>query len=248
MQNPPSLANVAVVTYTTSKYADLWPVHFGQLSEHLGGIKSYVFSDKGSGAKFDFKEHELIEHDDAAQYWFQYVTGLDQVKEDYVIYLQDDFFLYADVDHNLVSKVRDYLASTEYDFARMIRAGYQTPLNKHTKDNFFEVDMATQDAFSMQATMWKKGRLRNLYTHVASAKWLEGEHWNVGARQTGVKGVFTWNGEPPVGKFHYDSKVWPYVCTAVCKGLWAMDEYPEIMKGLMAKYNIDVNLRGVRRR
>jgi len=242
------LANVAVVTYTTSKYRDLWPVHFGQLKKHLGGIKSYVFSDKGSGAKFDFSGHELIEHDDADEYWKQYLTGLDHVKEDFVIYLQDDFFLYADVVHERIAKVRDYLLDTDYDFVRMIRCGYNTPLDRHTKDNFFEVDMATQDAFSMQATMWKKNRLSKLYSHVGSEKWLESEAWNVGARQCGIKGVFTWNGEPQVGKFHYDSVVWPYVCTAVGKGLWNMDEYPEIMKGLMAKYNIDVNVRGVRRR
>lgn len=244
----PNLDDVACVTYTTSKYRDVWPIHFGQLSKHLGGIKSYVLSDKGSGQLFDFKEHQLIEHDDNSPYFVQYINGLDQIKEEYVIYLQDDFFLYADVPHDHVEKVKQYLKETDYDFVRMIRCGYSTPLDRHTKDNFFEVDMATPDAFSQQASLWKKPRIRQLYAHVGSQKWLEGEHWNVGCRQVGIKGVFTWNGEPQIGKFHYDSVIWPYVCTGINKGQWNMDEYPEAMARLVKEYNIDVSLRGVRKR
>ncbi len=243
-----SLDKVACVTYTTSKYADVWPMYFGQLNEHLNGIKSYVLSDFGSSQKFDFTGHTVIEHDDAKEYWRQYVEALDQIEEPYVIYCQEDFFLYADVNRDLLQKALDFLEDSDYDYVRLIRCGYQTPLKDHIKDNFFEVDMATQDAFSMQATLWKKGRMRNLYTHVASQKWLESEAWNVGARQVKIKGVFTWNGEPQVGKFHYDSKIWPYVCTGINKGQWNMDEYPEIMKQLVAKYNVDVSIRGVRRR
>jgi hypothetical protein len=239
---------VCCVTYTTSKYADVWPIHFNQLTKHKGGLKSYALSDKGSKGLYPFLEHKLIEHDDATAYWAQYVQALDQIPEEYVIYLQDDFFLYADVNHELLERALEFLKNSDYDYVRLIRCGYQTPLDKHVKDNFFEVDMATQDAFSMQATLWKKRRMRDLYTHVASQKWLEGEHWNVGARQMKIKGVFTWNGEPQIGKFHYDSVIWPYVCTGINKGQWNMDEYPEIMQRLVTHYSIDVTKRGVRRR
>jgi len=221
-------------------------MYFGQLSEYLGGLKSYVLSDRGSGKAYDFKEHQLIEHNDADKYFVQYVNALDQITEDYVIYCQEDFFLYANVNHDMLQKARDFLESSNYDYVRLIRCGYQTPLKEHVKDNFFEVDMATQDAFSMQATMWKKSRMRMLYTHVGSEKWLEAEHWNVGARQVGIKGTFMWNGEPQIGAFHYDSRVWPYVCTGINRGKWNMDQYPEIMKELVVKYNVNVNVRGVR--
>ncbi len=244
----PLLDEVCCITYTTSKYADLWPCHFGQLSKHIGGIKSYVLSDYGSGQVFDFKEHKLIEHDDRDPYFLQYVRALDAIPEKYVIYLQEDFFLYSDVNHELLQRALDFLKKSDYDYTRLIRCGYQTPLDKHVKDNFFEVDMATQDAFSMQATLWKKSRMRQLYTHVTSQKWLESEQWNVGARQCGIKGLFTWNGEPKRGAFHYDSVIWPYVCTAVNRGLWNCDQYPETMARLFKEYNIDPSIRGIRKR
>ncbi len=241
------MKNVAAITYTTSKYADAWPAHFGQLSKHLGGIKSYVFSDKGSDAKFDFSKHTLVEHYDAAPYWVQYTTGLDFVKEDYVVYLQEDFFLYADVNHEMLQKYVNFLEKSDYDYVRLIRCGFETPLDKHVGNNIFEVHMDTNDAFSMQATLWKKESIRKLYAHVKSEKWLEGPHWDRGCREVGIKGTFCWSGEPKVGKFHYDSKVWPYCCTAINKGQWNLHEYPIQMEQIVEEYNIDVSIRGVRR-
>jgi hypothetical protein len=132
---------VCCVTYTTSKYADIWPMYFNQLTKHKGGIKSYALSDTGSGSMYPFLEHQLIEHDDNTQYWAQYAQALDKIPEDYVIYLQDDFFLYADVNHELLQRALDFLKDSDYDYVRLIRCGYQTPLDKHVKDNFFEVDM-----------------------------------------------------------------------------------------------------------
>jgi hypothetical protein len=242
------LDNVACVTYTTSKYADVWPIHFGQLTKHLGGLKSYVFSDKGSSSKFDFKEHQLIEHEDSDPYWKQWIDGLKHVDEQYIIYLQDDFFLYDDVKHEFIAKYRDFLANNDYSYVRLIRCGYETPLDRHICDNIFEVHMNTADAFSQQATLWKKNDFIKLYDHVKSIKWLEGEHWNVGCRELGIKGTFCWLGEAKRGAFHYDSKVFPYVCTAINRGQWNCDQYPETMARLLKEYNIDVTKRGVRRR
>lgn len=243
-----SLKDIACVTYTTSKYADLWPMYFGQLSKHLNGIKSYVLSDFGSSKIYNFAEHIPIEHDDAEPYWAQYSRSLELIPENFVIYCQEDFFLYADVNHDLLQKALEFLENSDYDYVRLVRCGYETSLKDHIENNFFKVDMSTPDAFSMQATLWKKSRMQHLYRHVASQKWLEGEHWNAGARRLNIKGVFTWNGEPKIGKFHYDSIIWPYICTGINKGQWNMDEYPEIMQSLVKEYNIDTSVRGIRKR
>lgn len=237
---------VACVTYTTSKYADVWPIHFGQLEKHLGGIKSYVFSDVGSSNKFDFSKHTVVEHDDKDPYYVQYTQGLNHVKEDYIIYLQDDFFLHKDVDHSQIQNCISFLDESKFDFVRLLRCGYQTPLDKHVKDCFYEVYQNTSDIFSMQSTIWRKSRFVELYNHVKSEKWLEGKHWEDGCREIDIKGVFTWHGEKQIGKFHYDSIVWPAVCTGINRGQWNMDEMPEVMNRLIQEYNIDTSIRGIR--
>lgn len=240
--------NICCITYTTSKYKDVWSMHFGQLTKHLNGLKSYVFSDEGSNDLYQFNEHELLEHSNEDPYWVQYTNSLDKVKEDYVIYLQEDFILYDDIKKNKLEYYSYFLNSTNYDYVRLIRCGYQTPLNRHIIDDIYEVNMNTNDAFSMQATMWKKQSLKNLYKKVKSEKWLESSHWNDGCRDLNIKGTFVYNNEPKKGDFHYDSIIWPYVCTAINRGKWNIDQYPNIMKNMFSLYNVDPLIRGIRKR
>lgn len=244
------MKDLCVITYTTSKYRDVWPMHFGQLTKHTKsqGIKSYVLSDHGSKDLFDFSNHTLIEHDDADPYWKQYTEALSKIPEKYVIYLQEDFIMFADPNAHRLEAYQKFLDKGTHDYVRLIRCGYQTPLDRHVENDLFEVHMDTNDAFSMQATMWNKSRMVDLYTRVKSEKWLEAEHWNIGCRDLNIRGVFCYNGEQKIGAFHFDSLVWPYVCTAINRGKWNIDQYPQTMKEMFKTYSIDPNVRGIRQR
>lgn len=240
------LDDVAIVTYTTSKYKDVWSMHFGQLSKHASDIKSYAISDTDSHRYWNFNDHQLLTYENADPYWEQYVKCLSQIEQNYVIYSQEDFILFEDVSLESIEKYKNFLANSNYDYVRLIRCGYSTPLNRHVIDDIYEVDMSTSDAFSMQATLWKKNSLISLYEHVQSKLWLEAEHWNKGARDIGMKGTFVYNGENKIGAFHYHSKIYPYVCTAINRGKWNIDQYPEVMKSLFQEYGIDPTVRGIR--
>jgi hypothetical protein len=223
-------------------------MHFGQMSIHAPRVKSYSFSDKQSEEFWNFKDHNLVCYEDGDPYWKQYTECLDSVAENYVIYLQEDFILYSDIDYEKIEKYVTFLERSEFDYVRLIRCGYNTPLDQPLGDNLYAVNMSSSDAFSMQATLWKKSRLRDLYLHVKSQKWLESESWNEGARSLGIRGAFTYHGEKKIGAFHYDSIVYPYVCTAINRGKWNIDQYPEIMRNMFQSYRIDPKIRGVRER
>ena len=244
--------DICCVTYTTSKYADVWPAYFGQFEKHSRGLKNYVLSDRGSGENFDFGDSVLIEHDDDAPYWEQYTDALGTIEEPFVVYHQEDFFLYSDVDTTALQRYCRFLLDTSYSYVRMIRCGYRTPLDAPLIDShaaatdLYAVNMLTNDAFSMQATLWKRSSMLSLYEYVKSSKWLEGDHWNRGCRDLNIRGAFCYNGERQRGKFHYDSIVWPYTCTAVNRGKWNLTEYPEIMSDILSMYDIDPHVRGVR--
>jgi len=240
------MKDVSIITYTTSKYSDVWPMHFCQLSIHASKLKSYAFSNEASIPMWTYKDHQLVTYVDSDPYWKQYTGCLESVRENFVIYSQEDFILFSEIDYASIERYQKFLEGSNYDYVRLIRCGYQTPLDRHVKDDIYEVHMNTADAFSMQATLWKKQSLKKLYEHVKSQKWLESESWNSGAREIGIKGTLIYNGEPKIGKAHYASKVYPYVCTAINKGKWNVDEYPEIMKNLFSIYNIDPKDRGIR--
>jgi hypothetical protein len=194
----------------------------------------------------EFTNHKWLKYDDSEPYYLQYLKCLEDVEEDYVIYAQEDFFLYGDVTIDSLQKYVQFLKSSDYSFVRLIRAGYETPLSRQVGDDLYEVNTNSADAFSMQITLWKKSDIQKLYKHVKSEKWLEAPHWNKGCQDTNTTGVFAYNQEPKRGKFHYDSLVFPYVCTGIVKGLWNTNEYPIIMNNLLDKYKIDSSIRGER--
>jgi hypothetical protein len=57
------------------------------------------------------------------------------------------------------------------------------------------------------------------------------------------KMLYSHQQEPRRGMFHYDSSVYPYVATAICKGKWNLSEYKELEQ-LLKDYNIDWRVRG----
>jgi len=240
------MKDIALITYTNIKYSDVWPMHFGQLTLYASNVKSYAFSNQESISKWDTKDHQLVTYKDSDPYWKQYIGCLESIQENFVIYSQEDFILFSEIDYESISRYREFLSSSDYDYVRLIRCGYRTPLDRHVVDDIYEVHMETNDAFSMQATLWKKSSIKKLYEHVKSEKWLESDAWNNGARDLGIKGTLIYNGEPKIGAAHYDSKVYPYVCTAINRGKWNVDQYPEIMKKMFQKYNVDPNIRGIR--
>lgn len=239
------LEDVCLLTYTTKKYDDVWPMYFGQLNEFLGPLKSYSLCNS-TQEDWPNNGHQLLTYDNDEPYWKQYTDGLAQIKENFVIYAQEDFILFNHVDYEALREYKEFLTKTDYSFVRLIRCGYETPLYKKVSKDLYEVNINSNDAFSMQATLWKKEKLDELYRHVKSQKWLESDAWNNGCRELNIKGCFEWRGEPKIGKFHYDSVVYPYVCTAINRGQWNVDQYPEFMKSMFVKYNVNPNIRGIR--
>lgn len=238
--------DITLITYTNSVMKDVWPLYFGELAINLDTcISSYVFSD----SNVDIYENTntktcLYNNDDP--YYTQYLSCLEKVKQNYVIYAQEDFFLYDKVDYKKIIQLKDILDNSNYDYIRLIRAGYNTPLNKSEFKDLYKVDMGSNDAFSMQVTMWKKDSLVKLYKDCKSVKWLESSDWNESARNTGIQGLFYYNGEEKAGKYHYSSSIYPYVCTGVNKGMWNVNEYKEFLFDMFQKYNIDPDERGMR--
>ena len=239
------MKNIGLITYSNTVMKDAWPVYFGQVEKHLKGIRSYAFFNE-SYEKASSKNHTVIVYNNDDPYYKQYLGCLEKVNEDYVIYAQEDFFLIGDVTLESLQKYCNFLDSSDYSFVRLIRSGYETPLDVHVERDMYEVNVNTADAFAMQATLWKKEKLIELYSHVKSEKWYEGDHWNTACSNLSIKGVFTYNGEKMIGRYHYDSIVYPYVCTAINKGRWNMHLYGETLRRLFDEYGIDPSDRGMR--
>ena len=47
------------------------------------------------------------------------------------------------------------------------------------------------------------------------------------------------------GGNHYDSNVYPYIATALVRGKWNINEYPNELGNILKNYNIEINKRGI---
>lgn len=237
--------DVSLVTYSHSNCSDVWPMFLGQLETHALSFRHNMFVDIAPLKERTSQQTLFWAYDENDPYHKQWLSCVRHLWGDYVIYLQEDFILYDNVNVAALQDYMDFLDRTDYSFVRLIRAGFDASLNL-IKNDLYEVNRDSDDIFHMQATLWKKSHIQHLYEEAASEKWLEGPHWRDAARRLGIKGAFCYRGERQRGQYHWDSSVFPYICTAVSRGKWNFNEYPKILEPLLQKYGIDPNVRGIR--
>ncbi len=244
------MESISLVTYTNSVMKDAWEMYFGQIDKHFKINNSFVFSNEECS---DYENHNFIKYDNSDPYYKQYLGCLKEVQDNFLIYMQEDFFLYEDVDEKKLQTYVNFLKeNNEYSFVRLLRCGYventrgAQDIDSHVQGDMYEVNLNSKDSFSMQPTLWRKEKLVELYDHVKSEKWLEADHWFDGCVDLNTKGVMIYNGEDKRGKFHYDSIVFPYTCTGITKGRWNMQNYGEFLSKMFLEYNIDPYDRGMR--
>lgn len=251
------VSDICAITYTNSNCHDVLRVHVGQLDKFASSIKSYVLTDKNPS--YHLNDHEVILYDNNDFYYKQWVSSLDQVHQDYIIYLQEDFFVYDHVNYEELLRCKSFLESSDYSFVRFAKFDLRRGIHdsrfklkdfpdKLISNKIYDAYTLDEDCFSfmMQATLWKKKDFISLYDHVKSEKWFENTDWDKGIRDLNIKGSFHHDESRQLGKFHWESKIWPHICTAVGKGKWSLSHHDNKLTDMLKEYNIDVNKRGTR--
>ena len=249
--------NISIVTYTNSICHDVLRVHLGQIDKFASNIKSYVFTN--AQPDFECPNHEIVIYNNDDPYYKHWEDCMDNVKEEFIIYLQEDFFLYATVDYDEIERCSKFLLESDFSFVRFSKFNLQIALHrsgyamkkfpeKIVSDLIYDAHTSDVDSFSfmMQATLWKKSDFLSLYRHVESKKWLESEEWDLGVRFLNILGAYYYNGEKKIGKFHWESSIWPHVCTAVGKGKWSISHHDHVLSDMLLEYDIDTSIRGTR--
>ena len=233
------MVNMIQVVYTNSNCNDVFTPFYNQNKKHTN-LPLCVISDYDVNAEIDgFHKYSNDE-----PYYKVWVDALTKFNAEYFIYLQEDFFLYADVKEDVLETYKNQLTESEYSFVRLLKSGKLGTTKVF--DNLYEIEPSNENIFSMQATIWKTADYVKLMNTAASKGWLETD---ADYRQTMInldmKGLYHFDNEPKIGANHHDSNVYPYVATAVVKGKWNMREYQLELGKILLKHNIDVNIRGL---
>ena len=249
--------DICIVTYTNSKCHDVLKIHLKQLEKFASGLKSYILTDKKPS--FEISQHEIIIYDNNDPYYLQWNNSLKNIKENYLIYQQEDFFLDGQVNYQELKRCKEFLHSSDYSFVRllkvMLEGAIHRPELKMKKFEDVQLSNCIYDAhvldpdsfaFMMQSTLWKKEDFYKLYDFVKSKLWLESREWDAGMRSLKIKGAYYYSGSKKTGKYHWEPEIWPYICTAVGQGRWNISHHGNKLTNILREYKIDINLRGTR--
>lgn len=228
------------VAYSNSSCINLWETFQKQIFKH-SKLKLFLICDK---EPLDFGLSGISIYDNNDPYYKVWIDGLNKFNEEYFIYLQEDFFLYDNINENKLNEYLEFLKTNqEYSFVRLFKCGNVN--NNKITDTLYEIESTNHDIFSMQTTIWRTSDYIKLMELVKDPKWLENDNYRHAAKEMNLRGVYHYDNEPKRGWTHYDSNVYPCISTALNKGKWNLSEYPTELKTILDEYGIDANKRGI---
>lgn len=233
----------AYIFYSHSDYSDVWPMMVGQTNKYLKNKKKYIISNKVDNLKL-FKGWEIITYNDRKKYTERFASALEQVQEDVVIFHHEDMFLYSEPNFEEIDRVVNRVKSGEADIVKLCRASYNN-IPDPKLDKFIHFVPLNLN-FAIQPSVCSRKVLLNIYSNTpGDTIWTFEQNASNYVRQNGFNSFYYFNGkEKKRGRYHWDSSIYPYVATAIVKGKWDYEHYPQILEELTKKYGIDTSIRG----
>lgn len=230
-----------LVVYSHSDYYDLWKPFFDRVNKFYKPKKIYFFVDKVINNFNDYFSFIEINYNDDHSYSDRVKKCLEQVNEENILYLHEDMILYDYVNVFDLNETLVFLKNnSKYKFIRLIKSGIQS--NKNVSGFFYEIQK-TDFLFSITPTIWNKNFLHNMCSNFPNKTIWELEvECDSYLKNYEPAGLYTYFNEAPRGG-HYDSSLFPHICSAIFKGKWNM-EYNKELEILFKEHNINKELRG----
>ena len=165
---------------------------------------------------------------------------MDQIDdEEIVIFCHEDMFLYKKPDFITINQYIDLINNEKCSLIKLIRAFEDLKKTNLHEKLFINPD---KQLFSIQPTLIKIKTLKYIYKTVPGNNIWEFEANTSRKYLNNLISLcsFDVNFDKKRGKFHYDSSIYPYICTAVIKGKWNFKEYKKELYEIFynKKFNI----------
>ena len=245
--------DVVVATRSHTSYSDIWPMYYGQYKKHAPFLDHYMMINEIDNG-FPTGCTPLVNNENE-KFYKRLTDSLSLMNHENIIYAQEDFVLYDDVNEQYLDSVVTFLNESNYHFIRLMKSGFHPQGNHGNLVNeelhIWEVPKSSQYLYCLQATIWKRQSLIDLFNFYRPRNMMQAElQGSHACRAIGIKGCYIHNGGDLRGSLHWDSTDYPYISSALHGGShgkpaqWAMSEYPEL-KNLLQEYDIDPSKRGV---
>ena len=227
---------LAVLTHTHTDCSDIWQIHLDSYSKYCNELKHYYLVNSASGLP-----NELL-YDENIKYTERIIFALKSIEEEFVIIDFEDMFLNSYVDVKKLYDVIDTMKNDDISFVRLIKSGINGASVTH-KECLFKIKAADLQ-FSLTPTIWKKSVLLEKMQYFRNMTvWQLEQSSSLLSLDEDWKGLYYYNNDPPRGG-HFDSSIYPHICSAIYKGKWNRRDYPEEINNIAEEYGIDLKERG----
>ena len=217
---------------------------YGQTDEHFSGHKKYLFCDKVVDSKREGWNYVL--YDDKLPYQERFLSCLEQIEDEIVLFHHEDMFLYDKPDYEQLNDFSRLIQDEELDVIKLIRASY-TPDVETTKTQYeLLYENPHNLKFAIQPSLCSTEKLKIIYKRTGGENiWKFEENSSQVCEYFGIKTAMTYAPEDKqIGTYHWDSRIYPYFATAIVKGKWNIEGYPSRLPAILDSYNIDTKTRG----
>ena len=243
------MENLALVTWTHDSYDDIFPVYFGNIEKFFPSLsKSYVLINEINDSISD--NHLQLINDENVSYVSRWLGCLDHIEEEYILYMQEDFVLYDHVEEDKINNCLEFLKSSECSCVRLIRSGLNS-LDDKVENNIYKISHFKNPdlSFTHQPTIWKKDHFIKIMEILSpqSIRDVESNGTFMGSavmKQLGYYSSYYFDETSLPRGGHYDSKIFPYIATALIKGKWNTSQYGSELNEIAKEYNLDFKVRG----
>lgn len=225
--------------YTNYQYSDLWEMSICQIKKYFNN-EIICFTDL---------ETEIIKNNcksviykNEHSYTERLSHGLESLPDDDVyIFLHEDMILYDNPDISKIEDMVNIVYNEKIDFIKLHRSDSGFP-DERISEYLYKINKNSYYNFVIQPTICKNKFLKKLFKSAGSRS-----IWDF---EAAAKYLFDYTGaycyldEKKRGMFHYDSKVFPHIATAISKGKWNYSEYSNELNILLSHYNINKSIRG----
>ena len=211
-----------ILVYTHSDYSWVWKYWHQQTDKFLQNFDKICMSNSNSSFRDDYL---VIKYNDKLTYKNRVLSCLNDIDDnEIVLFCHEDMFLYKKPNFEIIDEYINLIKNDNCEVIKLIRA-----FENLDKSNLHEKLFKNPDKqlFSIQPTIIKVKTLKHIYKTVPGDNIWEFE---ANTSKKYLKDLISLCSFDPDldkkrGKFHYDSSVYPYICTAVIKGKWNFKEY-----------------------
>jgi hypothetical protein len=234
-----NLNELTVLTHTHTDCHVLWEPYFESYDRFFSHKNHIVLINKPTTSIL----HKQYIYSENEMYSNRILECLKSIDTKFVLISFEDMILYDNVKIEELDILINLMNNEEeIIFTRLIKSGIKS--NTSYKKNLFLMDKK-DFLFSITPTIWRKTELISLLSELKNLN-----IWNLEIsgdellKNKSFKSLYYYNNEPPRGG-HYDSSIYPHICSAIVKGRWNMSEYSDVLLPIIKKYKINIYEKGI---